>query len=228
MKTHPIIFSGPMVRALLHGCKTQTRRIAKYPSRYAQIEFLGGGGKDSPDWNDPQCWGYADEDGIYYTLTGNPGDDICPCLYGKPGDLLWVRESAYFRPNAVAYAADNVPLRRGERVEGWGRIKPSIHMPRWASRLTLELTDVRVERLQDISEDDALAEGLRQWEHRNDFAYGFDGGAPHGYGSPRGAFHALWESIHGEGAWDENPWLWVLIFRVHHCNVDDLIKQKTA
>jgi hypothetical protein len=210
MIARPILMSAPMIRALLEGRKTQTRRIAKHPSRYAQIEFLGGGGKDSPDWNDPQCWGYADEDGIYYTLTGKPGDDICPCPFGRAGGLLWVREAHAVWDDGVVYRASN------PECDGITRWVPSIHMPRWASRLTLELTDVRVERLQDISEADAVKEGFAEGKPVKYFETATD------------QFRRLWESINGEGSWHENPWVWVLAFKVHKCNVDALMEERAA
>jgi hypothetical protein len=228
MKTCPIIMSAPMVHALLEGHKTQTRRIIKpqpvSPGEDAYFDAYDGG----PQWN----W-WTPDNRQYLT-------QIINCPYGKSGDLLWAREM-WKGPTSVLFRS-SFDLSKGPPapkcfykadVQGDSPYQPanwksSIHMPRWASRLTLELTDVRVERLQDISEDDAKAEGLKQWEHRNDLAYGYDGGAPHGYGSPRGAFHALWESIHGVDSWNENLWVWVLTFRVHHCNIDEFIKQKTA
>lgn len=146
MKTRPILFSGPMVRAILEGRKTQTRRVVKpQPAHCADLPM----GKD---------------------LTF-----ASACPYGQPGDRLWVRETwavgtlfDYVRPSllpkpdcesklAVDYAANP---RRIWHSEDQGRWRPSIHMPRWASRITLEITSVRVERLQDISHKDAIAEGL--------------------------------------------------------------------
>ena len=100
---------------------------------------------------------------------------------------------------------------------------PSIHMPRWASRLTLELTDVRVERLQDISEQDAVAEGIercaiggRAWR-----IYSKSALPNEGYPNPRDSYESLWQSINSRSSWDANPWVWVLAFNVHHGNVDD-------
>ncbi len=216
MKARPILFSGPMIRALLEGRKTQTRRIVKPQlthddSRpFSAVHMLDG---------------YAVFDG---------GEVKCP--YGIPGDLLWVRESLDAITGCDAeYAADGT--RVGDAM-GWDRwigadyklpLKaiPSIHMPRWASRLTLEITDVRVQRLQDISEEDARAEGIT------------DGGClncgvsePCGCSDPRpdarDAFAWLWHSIHGEESWHANPWVWCISFRVHRCNVDELLRQREA
>ena len=189
-KERPILFSGPMVRAILEGRKTQTRRIVK------GVEFIGGRG----DENDPSAWGYPypDREG-YADLT-----DGIPCPYGKPGDRLWVREtwqdwcpiwqgawcgcgSKEMAQNThrPAYAA--TPDERCHPAK-W---RPSIHMPRWASRITLEVVSVRVERLQEISNDDAIDEGTN----------GVD------------FFHDLWQSINGPGSWDANPWVWVVEFK---------------
>lgn len=178
MKERPILFSGPMVRAILSGAKTQMRRIVK----------------PQPDV---------------------PGCDIRDSPYHK-GMRLWVREAWNFlgtdmmrhgrthstQDGVVKYLAD------GERrtintkwrnVEVWmarkPQSRPSIHMPRWASRITLEITGVRVERLQAISEADAAAEGC-------------DGKGPLSY-----HYAQLWESINGPGSWEANPWVWVVEFR---------------
>ena len=213
MKERPILFSGPMVRALLAGTKTMTRRVVKAP-----VDFIGAGWKDGPDWNDPGSWGWEDPENPshFLTLAREPSREDCSypiaCPYGVPGDRLWVREafvSGYEADDSgylitedadgnelderVWYRADCEDFRwygdDGESVPvPW---KPSIHMPRWASRLTLEITGVRVERVQEISEADAIAEGC-------DSADGF---------------RELWGSINGDGAWDANPWVWVVVFR---------------
>lgn len=170
----PILFSGPMVRALLEGRKTQTRRTMKTP----------------PDSFEAQ-----------YTV-------LSACPHGQVGDRLWVRESFA----DVPHPADepHPRLRRGPKGKGitWRadwvgnpsgfKWKPSIHMPRWASRITLEITDVRVERLRDIREDDAIAEGVQ------DFAF---------VGAVN-AFESLWESINGTESLESNPWVWVVEFKV--------------
>lgn len=139
----PILFSAPMVRALLDGSKTQTRRAVNIPEKKGnnlgtwEGTTVGGKGCYFKDGSpSPECAA------MWHTRTGycftNP--------YGKPGDLLWVRETALFGPDRVAYCADNPTIAPGERVDGWGRKRPGIHMPRWASRLTLEITNVRVEQ----------------------------------------------------------------------------------
>lgn len=195
MKERPILFSAPMVRAILAGTKTQTRRVVK-----PQPIMRDG----EPVWpNDvarPRGRGFED------------------CPYGNPGDRLWVREtfmhepadycweasvSIPCRPACTIYRADHEGDSRGA---GW---IPSIHMPRSLSRITLEIKDVRVERLNDISDDDCVAEGcddtrdLKIAPGRIFFADG-----------PKGAYRALWESINGPGSWDANPWVWVIQFEV--------------
>jgi len=164
MKERPILFSGPMVRAILEGRKTQTRRIVKpQPLRDRGVMAFNDG-------EHPQM----------------------RCPYGKPGDRLWVRETwcPDVEPYTFRYKADG-----DEPLERW---RPSIHIPRWASRITLEVVSVRVERLQNISEDDALAEGITLVERGT---------------SPVDQFNKLWESINGPGSWEANPWVWVVEFK---------------
>lgn len=137
------------------------------------------------------------------------------CPYGVPGDQMWVKESYRFGvewdeespnqvepmggPGIVWYAATD------RLTEGWGKLRPSIHMPRWASRITLEVTGLRVERLQDITEADAIAEGVTET---------FDGpGGCHERTTAAENFRPLWESINGSASWAENPWVWVVEFQ---------------
>ena len=182
-KERPIIFSGPMVRAILEGRKTQTRRVVK------QVH----------------------------------------CPYGKPGHRLWVREAwGLFNdlgfcdtslarlqtlpyPWQLAYRADHVDPVRGDGPHRpyW---RPSIHMPRWASRITLEITGIRVERLQEISEVDARAEGIADEAADKvlQMAEAMNQREPSPYAS---AFETLWQSIHGPDSWDVNPWVWVVEFQ---------------
>ena len=182
MKDRPILFSGPMVRAILAGTKTQTRRVVKGLALEWLAEF-------TPEF------------------VADPANSLCP--YGVPGDRLWVREAYRFLgvhdhvpPREVSSgpvwyeAQDDVPFHPSE----FGKLRPSMFMPRWASRITLEVTGVRVERLQDISEADSVAEGI-----------------PSGEVSPpdvgRFAYRLLWESINGPGSWDANPWVWAVEFK---------------
>lgn len=188
MPERPILFSAPMVRALLADTKTQTRRVVN-PLTADRINH---------------CPGFL-EDLLYVS-----------CPYGQPGDRLWVREAhwwfkdehdpvtGYFPPKLTAEDVEY----RADGDDGRKVWRPSIHMPRWASRITLEITGVRVERMQDISEADALAEGIRLLNGR----YTFNGGM-HESRTARDSFRALWESINGAGSWDANPWVWVVEFK---------------
>lgn len=202
MKERPILFSGPMVRAILEGRKTQTRRVVKPQPSDPNWVMLRGSSIDKSD------------------------ETFFSCPYGPVGTKLWVRESfrlsdtyrdcACYEPcsckNGVPiYAADfsNDPE--------MGPFKPSIHMPRWASRITLEVTGVRVEGLQDISEEDAKAEGMfeRKSEDGMSGFGGHDGpNIPAEY-TFRFAFKDLWNRINDERGfgWDFNPWVWVVEFK---------------
>ena len=208
MKERPIIFSGPMVRALLDGNKTQTRRVVKMKPHH-QIEERDNG--------TPWPWMYDGE---------RDADSWMACPYGQPGDRLWVRETYYLTDNGdeeyAVYAADSDAVREhlasldqlppsfpADVKYRHRKLRPSIHMPRWACRITLEITSVRVERLQDISFADAAAEGLQYTSERLD-RWSADGSSWHA--TPQQAYRALWEQIHGPGSWPANPWVWVLEF----------------
>ncbi|MDM0003933.1 hypothetical protein QTI51_03880 [Variovorax sp. J22G73] len=200
MKERPILFSAPMVRALLDGTKTQTRRMVKPPRGYRWLDLAAG------------------------TMVNTGGHKMhrsdLTTPYGQPGDRLWVREAwathAFLDDVAprklttasVHYSAD------GTIQTGKGR--PSIHMPRKYSRIDLEVTGVRVERLQDISASDAKAEGIEgQSAHGPWRNYGRDG-----YWFPEGkdtapvlSYRSLWDQINGPDSWAANPWVWVVEFR---------------
>lgn len=207
MTDRPILFSAPMVRALLDGTKTQTRRICN-----PQLLSLTGSGKRI----------YRDED-FRASWADSPGathsSGFKDCRYGSPGDRLWVRETCRAMDHRhVVYLADNGCRMIGPTradADAWcklnryrglvGATVPPIHMPRWASRITLELTGVRVERLQDISEEDAKAEGAEAYQ------------GPVATDRPyRLGFARLWSSIHGDSgpnAWGSDPYVWVLTFK---------------
>lgn len=208
-KERPILFSAPMVRAILEGRKTVTRRVVK-PQPYidASGNFCWNGRNFGQNFDGPLTQAIASP--LPCSKTKRV---LCP--YGKPGDRLWVREAHSFVPDddepagcsAVLYAADG---------NQYGKIRPSIHMPRWASRILLEVTAVRVERLQDISEGQAQAEGAEPYDVSG---FGTDERALLDaplmeQGSPyRNGFALLWESINGAGSWEANPWVWVVEFR---------------
>lgn len=238
MTERPILFSGAMVRAILAGRKSQTRRVVKLIGAEVVEEAITGPWPFSPQH-----------------------DDWLACPFGRPGDRLWVRETHAFLDKRdpsgkrVAYAAGpflwgNSDPKTGVtwpppenscdavRVPRW---RPSIHMPRWASRLTLEVTGVRVERLNAISEEDAVAEGVEvhmmpeEWravrqQHGRNEAITFDRepsadiiaelrlrDVTHVPARPMrsaaSGFSSLWESINGAGSWDANPWVWAITFK---------------
>ena len=203
-KECPILFSAPMVRAILDSRKTQTRRIAKV--------------------TDKDC-----KPGMITPLAGfvprTIANHISYCPYGKQGDRLWVRETHWMDKRDIlcavmdldGFAVDAHPAGRNKFVKDFDSLKnnkfwkkrPSIHMPRIASRILLEITGVRVERLQDISECDAKAEGsyvcdyfgrrlLDQSSNQGCYKWGY---------------RSIWESLNGSGSWDLNPWVWVVEFK---------------
>lgn len=195
MTERPILFSGPMVRALLDGRKTQTRRIVRSPEKYTRIRDCG----------------FA-------------------CPYGVPGDRLWGKETwgfdrgvrHDFRPIGPRDLSgmdlrEHLLFRADRETGAVPRWRPSIFMPRWASRLTLEIAEVRVQRLQEITEEDAKAEGA---DCRSDLAWGGGIGddmprwaVAHGYSAH---FQRLWDEINGKragAAWADSPWVWAITFR---------------
>lgn len=207
MTDRPILFSTPMVKALLKGEKTQTRRLAK-----RQDIFLRSGRPFVPT-------------GLHTELPfSRPGWDV--------GDRLWVRETwARYpielnpQPEDIWFRADGLSPPSDSTLHKW---RPGIHMPRWASRLTLTVTHVRVQRLQDISEEDAQAEGIER--RLNDTYHGFYrdyGKTEQCYGNgvtfARDSFRTLWTSINGKrpgASWDDNPWTVALTFTVAKRNID--------
>jgi hypothetical protein len=218
MKARPILFSAPMIRALLEGRKTQTRRVIKPQPDAATNKYSS--------------------DAV--NAAWQEGFIKVPCPYGQVGDFLYVRENICIddagnsgfteRPLAwhVIYKADGADdwcYSENNPLKSIGN-KPSIHMPRWASRLTLEITNVRVERLQDIRDADAAAEGIFEFGGLGFFGYDKQGTPGlHCCDTARDTFECLWQSINGADSWDANPWVWVLEFKVHYCNVDELLKR---
>lgn len=197
MRERPILFNGPMVRAILAGNKLQTRRMKA-------LEYF------SRPENDPDGWWCARiSDGIAYMVyKQSPHERAVRCPYGQPGDRLWARETWAFGIHAMAakrddegpfvYAADGTT--RGRLGDRW---RPSIHMPRSACRLVVEITGMRVERLQAISEADACAEGIPSRGLQ------FYDGRP---ATTKDAFESMWGEINGPASWQANPWVWVVAF----------------
>lgn len=231
----PIIFSGPMVRAIREGRKTQTRRIVKPQPVSKSEDELEAGDVVSRLGRLERC---EDPRGRGKRAAGWLNLRELKCPYGAPGDRLWVRETLRTgargnhepRKNHLwRYAADNevvcVSPADANAMVAWAHHKdvdvcPSIFMPRWASRITLEIEAVRVERLQDISESDACAEGLREWPradpHHARWSPGLESGPMRDVWEydPREAFRIGWDAINGDrGPWTSNPWVWVITFR---------------
>jgi hypothetical protein len=270
MGDRPILFSAGMVRAILDGRKTQTRRKMKVqPWPDATVE-VGPYHPHRIDRNGESQPGPATFGAIWdHQDIVNGGDAGLRGPYGAPGDLLWVRETfcAHWceppRDAPQSYrivTGDKLPPIKQENGDLYQPVssdimtiwygaesdkpfhmawKPSIHMPRWASRITLRITDIRVERLHDITEDDARAEGCEArpfpgpwWQGYRDLG---DGQLIHQQAigetapdwmiepkqmpptpwldrSARGGFRSIWMGLHGPGAWDANPWVWVVAF----------------
>jgi hypothetical protein len=218
MTERPILFSSSMVRALLAGTKMQTRRIVK-PAPSAETNLI--------EWNTAESefvpWRWVIGSPTTGSRTGKP----FACPYGAPGDTLWVRESirwagtvpprSYLEEeyDSAVYAADGAPTKLD--TWPWKRtVLPSIHCPRGLSRLTLEVTDVRVQRLQDISEEDARAEGVEAFEGMvNDATLCAMAKATGDTATDaRPLFACLWDSLNGKRAmWASNPWVWCVSFR---------------
>lgn len=207
----PILFSAPMVRAILAGQKTQTRRAMKWRGVDAGLNLQFSGLRAVRDR--AGLWALESD-----TRTSRETRcDLTPCPYGQLGDRLWVRETfAHIytgngtpdarRSDDVVYRADG----HGIDSYAFGPWCPSIHMPRWASRITLEITGVRVERLQAISEADALAEGIVP---QRGGGFGLPAGEHYHAIDPRISYWSLWDAINGSGAVETNPWVWVVEFR---------------
>lgn len=214
MKERPILFSAPMVRALLDGTKTQTRRIVKCFKHYVPAEE-----------REIDC--VTDSDGLP-SRVDMIGEDLCP--YGETGDKLWVKETWFTQPYHDHQKPTEIPVGAGlfynatDKIRGvqTPKLRPSLFMCRWMSRIQLEITRVRVERLNDISEADAIAEGIesnaivsngrRELPVWRDYAQkNFD--PFEWFSSPRDSYRTLWESINGAGSWAVNPWVWVIEFR---------------
>ena len=216
MRERPILLNGDMVRAVLNGSKTQTRRIMKVQPDSAEFEsrFIVDSTKRSEigKW----CWA---EPGVFVNPRRSA---LFSCPFGAVGDRLWVRETwqgplfdyermdeflreshPFYKPEFCEYAADGglkpEYCDRDDNIRyGW---RPSIHMPRWASRITLEITGVRVERLHAITLGDICKEiGCGLYDFRP-ATYGFT------------AWEELWQSIYGADSWQANPWVWVIEFK---------------
>jgi hypothetical protein len=225
MKERPIIFSSAMVRAILDGKKSQTRRVVDFHHPYMnhnswKVVYPDGGG----NWI---AWDHDQEGLAEFTKRAYPNGEGFPCQYGQVGEKLYVRETHYryghwikngftktgkqkwtFKtfdrdiryfdkpPNIVHGVSEKLAL-------GWFK-RPSIFMPRWASRILLEITEVRVQRVQEITEEDAVAEGIPPEKEPDD--------AP-----PAMRYATLWDAINAKNSWASNPWCWAISFKRVEC-----------
>ncbi|HBS2773858.1 TPA: hypothetical protein MAE48_004772 [Klebsiella quasipneumoniae subsp. similipneumoniae] len=195
MKERGMIFNEYQVRALLDGSMTQVRR----PIKWKQTRFTEIGERE-----DGSRWPWSED-----------AEHVCdfwhPCPFGAVGDRIWVRETWNKYGGLLTYRADHdwIDDMRKETV-CTAKWVPSIHMPRWASRILLEITDVRVERLNAISQEDAQAEGMELTGWRPTYSDPDSGGEVL---TPYDNFAQLWESIYGEESWKANPWVWVIEFK---------------
>lgn len=243
MADNPILFSAPMVRSLIVGRKTQTRRLLRIRGHRSFSEF---GRSDTMGYD----WNFRDAEKRWHDLRHAEMVERLPHVVG---DRLWVRETitrfdkgtcdqwVWYRAgkNSIGVHAAWVPAwgmdEDGPWLDGDGPAGGapynvvSIHMPRWASRITLVVTDVRVHRLQDISEADAIAEGVypaavyggkvESWLPAENMRDRF-------YSTARDAYAALWDGINGAGSWAANPWVVAYTFTVHKMNIDDMRKDE--
>lgn len=213
MKERPILFSTSMVRALLSGAKTQTRRAIKRQPPAHVVDFCR--------FRNPKGDGLAHFG--FDPIKRELQDWFAVCPYGQPGDRLWVRETfSPISPQDPTYNGGrpieydySATYKHGDRLGdslGIKKVwKPSIHMPRAASRITLEITGVRVERLQGITADDAMAEGIVRLPYGG-YAADTDGRHYHA-ASAWYSYGSLWEAINGAGSWEANSWVWVVEFK---------------
>lgn len=236
-----------MVRAILAGKKTQTRRVVKpQPPSVEDVRKLAGTDYHLADLHKTGTWSTMGPVWAVRKLRGGAvisptkrEERLCewPCPYGAPGDRLWCRETWFPDPPIDGSWPGDISWQDERRIDGvpehyrkpkhcifaasWGGIdlrwRPGIHMPRWASRITLEITGVRVERLQAITEEDAKAEGSTPYIYGHGFITEHGIAADPGIRTPsmyRASFEQLWREINGDESWDSNPFVWVVVFRL--------------
>lgn len=237
MKERPILFNTEMVKAILEGRKTQTRRVVKSDKAHLRQKVCREGSCFPHEFL--ENWMFYDSydlDEIGRESNCISDRNVIKCPFGNEGDRLWVRETWHVEPGVTGWSMDE-----NEPCTGWIEYKaggskevtapnfesvqncfpkgevdwdflpydwrPSIFMPRWASRILIEITNIRVERLNDISVEDAKAEGFDYSTHPSAIEMGYAIGA-------KTNFRFTWEQIYGQNAWNKNPWVWVVEFRV--------------
>ncbi|WP_313112595.1 hypothetical protein [Pseudescherichia sp.] len=228
MTERGMIFNAEMVRALLDGRKTQTRRIIQSAAKNMQARGHEVISHREPGdrWYGDHVYSMRDRSGVWQDFTNE--EFLAKCPFGVVGDRIWVREA--FRVMGCATDVARLMYKASERnsftestctvpvasctKQPSHKWTPSIHMPRWASRLTLEITNVGVQRLQSISQNDAAREGLVRLPASGRYCINqgdqYFGGASH---DAREVFSWLWSSIYGDDSWQANPWVWVIEFR---------------
>lgn len=227
MSEHPILFCAEMIQAYLAGRKWETRRVIKFPkhtytpdaSWVKSIHQDGGG-----NWI---AWSTDAPDLTEFTKKAYPGTEGFPCPYGKPGDSLWVRETwqarspvglewnRYKRIEREGYAPSAWRVRYAAtdlNFTEWSGWNPSIFMPHWASRISFPVLSIRAERVQDISEDDAIAEGVEVI--KNQWGTPWYKSVAGEWKDPINPYRELWDRINAKRGfpWDSNPWVWVITF----------------
>lgn len=221
MKQHPILFSTPMVQAILAGNKTMTRRLnglEKINTNPDDWQF------EWADFSLKMPWRFTQISTVSEKTLADKSfyQSETKCPYGKPGDVLWVRETwahrfsinGQYLPNEFVFKSTNDPHEGNSTHEELGlKWFPSIHMPKSACRLWLEITDIRVERLQVISEKDAKAEGVELQKNHKWKNYRIGTEPKEGFSMPFSSFETLWRKIHGGDSWNANPWVWVIEFK---------------
>lgn len=202
IKYRPILFSTPMVQAINGGRKNQTRREVKPMSAAFDVAMnKDGSGKWPRNLDEDERW---------------ISDMKCP--YGKVGDVLWVRETWIEAPEQCTWKNYSYKADYNSHLAELGKWKPSIHMPKSACRIFLQITNIRLERLQDINEDDAIMEGvlkdieLPMPNFKKELFYRDYTKETSGCSDAKSSFMTLWKSINGKESWDSNPWVWVIEF----------------
>lgn len=228
-KEIPILFSTAMVQAILEGRKTETRRQVKPQPQPIATEVVA-----SDQWKGKDFVARFpyDREPVVYEVT-----NLYKCPYGQPGDVLWVRESFRYtntpNPEVLNYQYKDgakgaeIPEDECYKISDYDRLRPSIHMPKAAARIWLEVVEVKVERLQDITEDGAKAEGVKSDPHIEELVAKGENIAGSYYFYPckdyrdgdwgfsaKTSFYSLWQSINGLESWTANPWVWVIKFKV--------------
>lgn len=209
MKFHPILFSTEMVKAILEGRKTMTRRVVKpQPDPESDgIDYMPCA--PSLEWE--QYYNEIWKPWKWDTAEGESISSFCP--YGEVGDVLWVRESFTQRNGSVGFSKY---VYKAGTIDKKIKFKPSIHMPKAACRIFLEIISIRVERLQEINHHAAIFEGV-EYRHIKDQGLGYKvygcGTNDQQTASPVFSFKTLWQTINGEESWQSNPWVWVIGFR---------------